>query len=127
MSIHNERQQILDKMLKDAEAELAAMHPVKRWIGWKLFYLKEALASDPAVRIYLKEALRWILGVDLYLVPHSFGARSEWEAPRDIRLIAWHPMGWALMFPAVGLMILTGGIEMVHDNGNPFKKRRWHR
>jgi hypothetical protein len=116
----------LEKMLAEAEAELAAMHPLRRWFGWKMYYLHEALKTDRAVWIYLR-AFQAILGVDLYKIPHSFGARCAWEEPRDIRLVWWHPVAWPLAALATALMILTGGLELVFDNGNVFRKRKQHR
>lgn len=128
MSIHFERQQMLDKMLREAEEKVASMHPVRRWIGWRLYYLREALKTDRAVRAYLV-ALWVLLGVDFYKVPMppNFSPRRTWDAPRDIRLIAWHPVAWPLAVLATLLMILTGGLELVFDNGNVFRKRKNHR
>lgn len=118
---------MLDKLIEDAEAKVAAMHPVRRWIGWRMFYLRKALKSDGAFRAYLW-VLRALLGVDLYRIPtRLWGVRSEWEEPRDVRLIWWHPVAWPLAVLAVALMILVGGLDLVIDNGNPFRKRKHHR
>jgi len=127
VSVGWERKAMLDKLIEDAEAKVAAMHPVRRWIGWRMVYLRKALKSDGACLAYLW-ALLVLLGVDLYRIPmRSWGIRSEWEGPRDIRLIWWHPVAWPLAALAVVLMVLVGGIALVVDNGNPFRKRKHHR
>jgi hypothetical protein len=126
MTIHSERQANLSALLKDAEARVAAMHPVRRWIGWRLYFLRQALKSDRACRLYLL-VLNVLLGVDLYKVPHSWGVQDEWREPRDIRLRWWHPVAWPLAVLATLLMIVVGGLELVADNGNIFRKRKNHR